>query len=412
MALVPQEHLAWILERIPCTPTRLLPLGEALGLILAEDLTAGHPLPLWANSAMDGYAVQAQQTTGACAQDPVSFSLVGEVAAGSAWDPPLGPGQAVRIMTGAPLPSQADAIVRVESTVGDDGPGSWASDHVQVVQSVVPGQEVRQRGEDVQTGQLLATAGDRLTAVRISALAAAGIFEVTVRMPPKVAVLVTGAELQPLGAPLGRGQIPESNSLLIQGLLTEAGISEIGMYRCPDDVTEVRARLAELGASYDVIVSTGGVGPGTKDVMRLALEEEPRVQAVRVAVRPGQPQCTGPLQSGAFIFALPGNPVSAAVSFELFVRPALHAMQGRSQLQRAQLTATAAVSWRGTYGRLQVLPVAFEPGEELRCIPAVSAQRISHSVGGFGAAQGYALIGPERGDVSVGERVSVIRIDS
>lgn len=412
MALVPEEHLAWILERISRIPSRRVALGEALGLVLAEDIAATHPLPLWANSAMDGYAVQALQTAGASAQHPVSFSIVGEVAAGSDWDPRLEPGQAVRIMTGAPLPSHADAIVRVESTVGDAGLGSWAKDDVRVVHSVVPGQEVRQRGEDVDTGELLAYAGDPLTAVRLSALAAAGIWQVSVRAPAKVAVLITGAELQPLGVPLGRGQIPESNSLLMRGLLVEAGVTEINVHRCPDDVNVVRARLAQLGATHDVIVSTGGVGPGTKDVMRLALEEEPHVRAVRVAVRPGQPQCTGRLRSGAYIFALPGNPVSAAVSFELFVRPALRAMQGVLQLHRPRLTAIAAAGWRGAAGRLQVLPVAFEPGGELRCIPAVSAKRISHSVGGFGAAQGYALIGPERADVNAGESVRVIRINS
>nr|WP_280909633.1 molybdopterin-binding protein [Leucobacter exalbidus] len=231
--------------------------------------------------------------------------------------------------------------------------------------------------------------------------------------------MVTGAELQPLGAQLSRGQIPESNSLLMRGLLAECGITRVHVARCPDDEATVRAQLAKLGATHDLVVTTGGVGPGTRDVMRIVLADEPEVRAVRVAVRPGQPQCTGRLTAGAWIFALPGNPVSAAVSFELFVRPALRTMQGCADTSRPRLRATAAASWRGATGRLQVLPVIFtqdpEPSiapaaSELRCLPAVHAGRVSHSVGGHGAAEGYALVGPETGDVHEGDQVTVIRV--
>lgn len=415
---------------------------------------------------MDGYAVRAHDTLGATGDAPAKLTVLGEVAAGSPWDPPLARGECVRIMTGAPLPSDADAVVRVEATVGDRGANAaagdtaaagelagtaghvatgarvipdrralaWADRNVRVTAEVVPGTDVRGRGEDLVAGELVARAGDPLTAARASALAAAGIADVLAREAPSVAVLVTGAELQPMGAPLLRGQIPESNSILMRGLLAEAGITRVSVERCPDDESSVRARLAELGATHDLVVTTGGVGPGTRDVMRIVLDEEPGVRAVRMAVRPGQPQCAGRLRAGAWVFALPGNPVSAAVSFELFVRPALRAMQGHTQTERQRLTATAAVDWRGAKGRLQVLPVRFvgtgegtvgatsaadpdqsgmrdqdSPGA-LWCVPAVHSSRVSHSVGGFGAAEGYALVGPETGDIAAGDRVSVIRV--
>ena len=453
MAIAPEDHLAWVLTGVTPISPRRLALEQALGAVLAEDVRAVHPLPLWANSAMDGYAVRAADTRGASLERPAKLTVLGEVAAGSSWDPEFAPGECVRIMTGAPLPSDADAVVRVEATLGDRAgaaaaagtPGArqdpdrgalaWADRDVRITAEVLPGKDVRARGEDLAAGDLVARAGDQLTAARASALAAAGIAEVLVRESPRVAVLVTGAELQPMGASLERGQIPESNSLLMRGLLAEAGITRVSVERCPDDEAAVRDRLAKLGGTHDLIVTTGGVGPGTRDVMRIVLEDEPEVRAVRIAVRPGQPQCTGRLRSGAWIFALPGNPVSAAVSFELFVRPALRAMQGLRDTARPRLTAIAAVDWRGAPGRLQVLPVRFtaspvltgqeaqageanadpeqratdEPGQ-IWCVPAVHSSRVSHSVGGFGAAEGYALVGPETGDVSAGDRVTVMRV--
>lgn len=461
--MLPEDHLAWVLAGVTPVSPRRLALEQAIGAVLAEDARAVHPLPLWANSAMDGYAVRAADTAGATPDQPTRLAVLGEVAAGSSWDPALGPGECVRIMTGAPLPSDADAVVRVEATQGDRsraagedagvlsdpdrGALAWADREVRVTAEVLPGRDVRARGEDLAAGELVARVGDPLTAARASALAAAGVAEVLVREAPRVAVLVTGAELQPIGAPLTRGQIPESNSLLMRGLLAEAGITRVSVERCPDDEASVRARLAELGGAHDLVVATGGVGPGTRDVMRIVLDAEPGVRAVRMAVRPGQPQCSGRLRAGAWVFALPGNPVSAAVSFELFVRPALRAMQGHSATQRPRLAATAAVGWRGAVGRLQVLPVRFTDGPAalegpaaldgpavasghasaagagadperrdscepcaLWCVPAVHSSRVSHSVGGFGAAEGYALVGPDTGDVAAGDRVSIIRV--
>ncbi len=433
MAITPEEHLSWILERVRRLPSEWAPVREASGRTLAEDAISPNPLPLWDNSAMDGYAVRSADLAGVVprdgsgsgsdsddgsgsgivAEDAVDLRVVGEVLAGSAEDPRLDPGETVRIMTGAPVPSDADAVVAVERTEGEAGPGRWADRAVRMREPVSAGKNIRRRGEDVARGAVLARAGDELTSTRVAALAAAGVERVRVSATPRVAVLVTGAELRASGESLARGEIPESNSALIVGFLEDAGIRASAVRRSADRPEELAAILDECARAADVVITTGGVGPGVRDVTRIALEAEPGVRAVRVAVRPGQPQCAGVLRGGAFIFALPGNPVSAAVSFELFVRPALLTMQGRRSPHRLRVPTRAAVDWPGAAGRLQVLPVSLaNDGDALVCAPVVDPRGVSHAVGGHGEAEGYALVGPERGDVRRGETVPVILLGS
>ncbi|SJN10116.1 Molybdopterin biosynthesis protein MoeA [Leucobacter sp. 7(1)] len=411
--VTPETHLAWILRRIPLLAPISVSLREAHGLTLAEDVTAPHALPLWDNSAMDGYAVRASNLATATPDTPVSLRIVGEVPAGSPADPELPTGTAVRIMTGAPLPSAADTVVPVEHTRGEHPGEQWAESSVAILRAPVPGAHVRRRGEDVSAGSILARSGDHLGARRIAALAAAGVSSVRVRPRPRIAVIATGSELRGPGETLSRGQIPESNSVLIASLLAEHGIVPETVTVNADDADAFGARLAELAPTVDVIITTGGVGPGRHDIVRIALEAEPGVRAVRVTVRPGQPQCAGSLRGGAWIFALPGNPVSAAVSCELFVLPALRHAQGRRDTQRPRLAATAEVGWRGASERLQVLPVRITVADGvLRCRPAVDPGGVSHAVGGHGSADGYALVAAERGDVAVGEQVDVILVDA
>ncbi|WP_053382547.1 molybdopterin molybdotransferase MoeA [Leucobacter celer] len=413
MRITVEEHLAWILAAIEPLPEREVPVRDAYGLTLAETVRARYALPLWHNSAMDGYALRSADVAAASDATPVELRVIGEVAAGSAADPAIAPGSAVRIMTGAPVPSDADTVVPVESTRGERPENPWADRTVRVLVPAPAGANIRRRGEDVAEGGVIARTGQSLGAARLAALAAAGADRVVVRERPRVAVLATGSELRGAGEELERGQIPESNSLLIAGLLRELGIEPVEVRRSADDAASLAQQLRDLGSHCDVIVTTGGVGPGRHDVVRIALEAEPGVRAVRVAVRPGQPQCAGRLSSGAFVFALPGNPVSAAVSFELFVRPALLAVQGRSEVHRLRLPARAAAPWRGAVGRLQVLPVVVtEDAAGLLCAPAVDPSGVSHAVGGHGGANGYALVAADRGDVAAGETVSVILVAS
>lgn len=404
-----EAQLEWILERIGRTAVVESPVAASHGLALAEHVRARHDLPMWDASAMDGYAVRSAETSGAGDADPVRLRVVGEVAAGSGEDPAVPRGCAVRIMTGAPVPSDADAVVPVEASSAEREGERWADAEVRIHRAVEPGANVRRIGEDVRAGDPIAQAGEHLGAARLSAIAAAGAAAVRVHRAPRIAVVATGSELVAPGAELGRGRIPESNSLLIAGLLAEAGFAATTVEHRGDDAEGLAARLAELAADHDAIVTTGGVGPGRHDVVRIALEREPGIRAVRVAVRPGQPQCAGRHSGGAFVFGLPGNPVSAAVSFELFVRPALRAFTGHAQLHRLRLTATALESWSGSAGRLQVLPVRIEETPTgLGCVPAVAASRVSHSVGGHGGRDGYAIVEFERAGVRAGEQVHVI----
>ena len=407
--VTPESHLEWILAGIGRTGTAMLGIEAAHGLALAEDVTARISLPLWDASAMDGYAMRAVETLAASERAPARLRLIGEIAAGSDEDPALPAGCAVRIMTGAPVPSDADAVVPVEAAAGESGVGAWGSGTVGILHPVAVGANVRRRGEDVRAGEVIAWSGESLGAVRCSAIAAADVDVVLVHRAPRIAVVSTGSELRRPGTGLGRGQVPESNSVQLSGQLAEAGFMATTVEHRSDDAIAFAAHLRELAAVHDVVITTGGVGPGRHDVVRLALEEEPGVRSVRVAVRPGQPQCAGRHSAGAFVFALPGNPVSAAVSFELFVRPALRALAGHRRIHRRRLVATAGASWSGRAGRLQVLPVTIEESAAGPvCRPAVPAAQVSHSVGRHGGTDGYAIVGPERSGVREGESVLLI----
>ncbi|MFC5339001.1 gephyrin-like molybdotransferase Glp [Leucobacter denitrificans] len=408
MTELPEVYSEWILSRIKATEIVEVSIAGAHGRVLAQSASAGVDLPLWSASAMDGYAIHSADTVTATDETPVMLRVIGEVEAGSSLDPDLPSGSAVRIMTGAPVPTAADAVIPVELTRGSK-PDGWADDQVQVLRGVDRGANVRRRGEDVVQGETIAHAGEVLGAARLSALAAAGVASVRVYRTPRVAVVSTGSELREPGQPLLRGEIPESNSLLISGMLREVGIEARTVEHITDDAASLRQRLAQLAADHDAVITTGGVGPGLHDVVRIALEPEPEIRSVRVAVRPGQPQCSGRHSAGAFIFGLPGNPVSAAVSFELFVRPALRKMAGITAPERRRLEATATTGWRGKSGVLQVLPVTLSEGPEgLTCAPAVPPKGVSHSVGRHGATDGYALVEPGRGDIAAGDQVRVI----
>lgn len=439
----PGEWGEWVLARIGRTSTARLPIAEAHGRTFAAEARAQHDLPLWDNSAMDGYALRAADTAGATDTAPVQLQVTDEVLAGSAADPAIAPGCAVRIMTGAPVPSDADAVVPFEQTPAADpappvlsrskpainqqaGPSTadfdqardhdavWTRDAVQLTAPVAEGANIRRRGEDIAAGTPIANAGELLTAARLSALAAAGVAEVEAHVLPQVAVLVTGSELRPVGAELARGQIVESNALLVSGLLRECGIEYPEVRQADDDPAAVRRALDELARSHDVVITTGGIGPGSHDVMSRIATAEPGVRSARLAMRPAKLQCAGRLASGAWLFALTGNPVSAAVSFELFVRPALLALQGRAEVHRPRLPGIAAIGWRGARDRLQIMPVTLDGAvarsSALSCRPAVNPRGVSHAVGGHGATQAYALVGPEHGDIEAGDPVELLLV--
>lgn len=386
-----------------------IPVTAAHGRILREPLRACVDIPVFDNSAMDGFAVRFADVAGASPTAPARLRVVADLPAGTALDPALRPGEAARIMTGSPVPRDADAIVPFEDTAGglDDSLGE-----IIVVQAPrSSGVHVRRRGEDVVVGDTLLAAGCTLGALQLAAAAAAGIAAVTVSPRPRVAVVSTGTELVPPGEPLAHGQIPESNSELLAGLAAEAGCDVVLRRSVSDDgdgPARAIADAAELGVH--AVVFSGGVSAGAYEVVKSTLADT--MEFAKVAMQPGKPQGFGVTPAGVLLFGLPGNPVSAAVSFEVFVRPALLAMQGASTLDRPLLRLPASTAWRTPVGRRQYLAAAVDRSNPGRwtVAPATSGGSASHLAGGLARADAYAVVAAEVDAVEPGDLVDVMLI--
>lgn len=328
------EHSAAVAALLAATPVIRLPLVECAGLALAEPITAAVPLPPFDNSGMDGYAVRSADIVCASRDTPVTLPVSEDIPAGRTDSPPLQPGTAHRIMTGAPIPPGADAVIPVELTDG-------GRHEVQVYASREPGESVRPAGGDVQTGEEVLPSGAVLGPAQLGVAAAVGYAELPVHRPVRVLVLSTGSELVVPGSPLLHGQIYESNGTMLAAAVREAGGQAQLMHFVPDDVAQLEAALAPQLAGIDLLVTSGGVSAGAYEVVKSAMTGQ-GVDFGKVAMNPGAPQGVGRYR-GVPVAAMPGNPVSASVSFEVFVRPALRAAMGlpmhrpRSQ---AQLTET------------------------------------------------------------------------
>ena len=326
-----EDYVSQVLEALSPLEGGRVPLGRAHRRVLAEDVTAAVPVPPWTNSAMDGYAVRAKDTTGACPLTPVVLPVSGDVPAGAA-PRPLVEGTAQRIMTGAMLPEGADAVVKVEDT--DQAPGPHPiPERVEIRAAATPGLSVRRAGEDVAAGDPVMAAGTRLSAAAISALASVGLGSVLVRPQVRVAVVSTGAELRDAGQALEPGTIPDSNSLLLAGLVAEQGAVCTSMARSGDTAEALAEVLQQAAAGADLIVTSGGVSAGAFDPLTMLAKAQRGEQApvhldfVKVAMQPGKPQGHGWVLADdgrrVPIICLPGNPVSVLVSFTTIVAPAL-----------------------------------------------------------------------------------------
>lgn len=423
------EHRAAALAlAAPLEPVEV-PLLDALGLVLAADVVTDEALPRWDNSAMDGYAVRAADVAAASSGTPVRLRVVGDVAAGSDDEPAVTPGTAVRIMTGAPVPPGADAVVPVEQTTaptpaGDGADGAWVvpGGVVEVGAVVVAGQHVRRAGEDATAGDVVLTAGAVVGAAHVAAAASVGRATLVVHRRPRVAVVSTGDELVAPGSALRRGQIPDSNSWLLAAALRDAGADVLRLGPVGDDPAALRALLHALDAgehgTVDGVVTSGGVSAGAFDVVKAALADEPGVAMVPVAVQPGKPQGLGRLPAGTPVWTLPGNPVSAFASFEMFVRPAVRRMLGATP-DRPRVAAVADEGWRTPPGRAQLMPVRRVP--EVPEVPEVpdapGAPRVrratargsgSHLVARLALAEGLAVIPADVDEVRAGDTLEVL----
>lgn len=320
-----EAALAHILQKFTSLPSEQIALTHALGRVLAEDIVSDINLPPFANSSMDGYAVRAEDVSGASSESPVRLRVVMDIPAGSFPTETIGEGQAARIMTGAPLPDGADAVVPVEQTDSNWRAGGdiALAEQVGILQAARPGDSVRPAGEDVHIGQTVLQAGTILRPQDIGILAALGHAQVAVVRQPRVAIVSTGDELVDVDEPLGPGKIRDSNSHTLAGLVASYGGIPLRQPIARDTLEAVRAMFrTALEQQPDLIISSAGVSVGTFDVVRAVLDELGEVQFWRVNVRPGKPLAFGQIQGVPF-FGLPGNPVSAMVTFDVFVRPAL-----------------------------------------------------------------------------------------
>ncbi|MFO7536705.1 MAG: molybdopterin molybdotransferase MoeA [Chloroflexota bacterium] len=334
------DALTAVLHSVSPLPPETVALTDALDRILAEPVVAGDSLPPFANSAMDGYAVRAADVAQASREQPANLRVVADIAAGVVVDVVLSPGTAARIMTGAPLPAGADAIVPVEGT--DEAYRAAERplpDQIAIYRRVEPGEYVRHIGEDIEAGQEVLPAGHQLRPQEIGVLASLGVAQVPVIRRPRVGILSTGDELIAVESPLTPGKIRNSNSYTQIAQIEVLGAVPVPLGVARDTVADVRTRLqAGLEAGVDLFISSAGVSVGAYDVVRTVLEEGGNIGFWKVRMRPGKPLAHGTYQ-GVVYLGLPGNPVSAMVSFERFARPAILKMAGHTQLERPQVTA-------------------------------------------------------------------------
>ena len=370
-----------VLSAMRRLPAIDVPLDQAQGFVLASDVIAPHPVPTFANSAMDGYAVRVADV----ADPPVVLEISEDVPAGRVASGPVRPGAVIKIMTGAPIPVGAEAVVKVEDT--EPIPGG----RVRIMSSVAMGTAVRPAGGDLTEGQLVMPAGVRLGPVHLGVLATIGVSAPKVRRRARVAVLSTGDELFPADSPsLPPGGIRDSNRPLLKGLLSEVGVEIIDMGIIPDQEDRLRSALMEASSEADVTVTSGGVSMGEYDLVKQVLSTLGDVELWKVAMQPAKPFAFGHI-AGTPLFGLPGNPVSALVAFEQFVRPSLLKMMGARALYRRRVPAVAGHLLR-TNPQKTVFVRVVVGMENGRLVARSSGGQGSNVLSAAAAADGMAVV--------------------
>ena len=393
-----EEARRLVVERVSPLPAEQVPLREALGRVLAVEVGAADPVPGFDNSAMDGFAVRAADTASASGEEPVTLDVVDESRAGRPAERPVGPGEAILISTGAMVPEGADSVVRVEDTSSRDG-------RVEIGVAVGKGRNVRRAGEDVRSGEAVVGSGTVLGPAELGVIAAVGRDAVECTRRPMVCVLTTGDELHEPGKPLGPGGVRNSNAHSVPALVERAGGEVVRVETVPDEPTATRGAI-ERALDSDVVVICGGVSVGEHDHVRGALAELGVEEAFwGVALRPGKPTAFGTHPDGALVFGLPGNPVSAMVTFMLIARPAIEALLG-SNPGRQRATAILDEDYAKKPGRAHAVRCRLELAED-GWHARTTGEQGSHVLTSMLGADALALIPTDSGSVSTGERVEI-----
>lgn len=386
------EARARILELVEPGPPVPVPLEQAVGLCTVDDVRAPHALPRFANSSMDGYAVRTADLDKAR-----SLSVVGEIRAGDSGDLVVEAGSAVRIMTGAPVPAGADAIVPIEVATETDGSLQ--------VHEVPSSSYIRPAGDDIAEGEVVVGAGAQLGPAELAVLAALGASPVLVRVRPRVACITSGDELVAPELEPGPGQIRDSNALALASLVEEAGATPFVLPRVPDDPEAVTMALQTAAAEADLVVSAGGVSVGRHDHVREVMERDGEVSLWRVAMQPGKPVLAGRIYGTPFI-GLPGNPVSVHVGFEQFVRPALRKMLGSRELLRPVARAVLSERITKPAGRLHLVRVNLRL-DRGRLVATPTGPQGSHILTSLIGCDGLARFGTDLIVLEAGDEVDV-----
>jgi len=379
-------------------------VDEALNLVLAEPVVAPMDLPPFDNSAMDGYALRAEETQGAADAEPIKLTIAGEIAAGSWQDTVVQPGTAIKIMTGAPLPPSTDTVLQLEAGRLRDGA-------VEVREPLPVGRHVRRCGEDVRRGQVLLGAGLRLNAQRLGLLANSGISDVAAIRRPRVSLLATGSELVTAGQPLAPGQIYDSNRIVLRTLVAQAGCDcdDFGLVR--DDPSEIAARLKEAMAA-DLVLISGGVSVGSHDYVKPVLRELGMETLFwRVNAKPGKPLLCGRRQQ-TWVFGLPGNPISCVVGFLMFIEPLIRLLQGETNTQPRYAKATLMQPVSKKDGRRTFMTARLDtrPDGMLEVTP--TEQQGSAMMQALAQADAFIVVPEDRPSMEAGEVVHVLRFNA
>ncbi|MFH0824187.1 MAG: gephyrin-like molybdotransferase Glp [Pseudomonadota bacterium] len=387
-----------VLEDVPVLGRERIHILEALGRVLAQDVQAKRDVPGGDNSAMDGYAVRREDLTGASRDAPVKLVVVGEAPAGRPFQGVLGPGQAVRIMTGGLIPNGTDAVIKVEDTAKDD-------DRVVCFAMPRPESHIRRRGEDVRAGETVLKVGDVIRAPEVGMLATLGHAYVHVYQRAVVAVLSTGDELVDLDDPYSEGKVVCSNTYSLAALVMECNAVPLSLGIASDDDADQRLRISE-GLRADMIVTSGGVSVGKYDLVKNTLAQlGMRVKFWKVAMKPGKPLVFGTIGNKP-VFGLPGNPTSAMISFEQFVRPALLKMMGHENVFRPFVEAVLAEGFPALSDRLHLVRCKlFDKDGEL--MVASTGSQSSGALRSMVLADGLMVLPPQKGPFEIGRRVKV-----